>query len=178
MLDVVIQSIAVADALKRKSSRRRNKLCQVGVCRSKSTAEMRAKEGPQCLGGQFRDGDHAIPQTQMTSCSQGLKFATSSRLPDQCTRDCGVRRASSTRRLPESGTRAFPRRRFCSTRTADSNLSSSRSSNCLTAAGRSRGRTWRSEDRLFIDLAMTREGEDGSPDGEQGSAPSSAAQWF
>jgi hypothetical protein len=46
MLDVVIQGIAVADALKRKSSRRRNKFCQIGVCRSKSAAKMRGKVGP------------------------------------------------------------------------------------------------------------------------------------
>jgi len=61
------------------------------------------------------------------------------------------------------------RRSLCSASTAESSWSSSRSSSCLIALGKSAGKTCRGEERWFIDLAMTREDEGGFPGGEEGS---------
>jgi hypothetical protein len=54
----------------------------------------------------------------------------------------GTAATASTPSLRETAASCFPRR-FCSTMTADSNWSSSWSLSCLTAFGKSAGRTWR-----------------------------------
>jgi hypothetical protein len=54
----------------------------------------------------------------------------------------GTAATASTPSLRETAASCFPRR-FCSAMTADSNWSSSWSLSCLTAFGKSAGRTWR-----------------------------------
>jgi ferredoxin len=54
----------------------------------------------------------------------------------------GTAATASMPSLRETAASCFPRR-FCSTMTVDSNWSSSRSLSCLTAFGKSAGRTWR-----------------------------------
>src|ERR1039457_37751 len=58
MFDIMIERIAITDALKSKPSDRRNELGQACLRRSKAAGQMRGKKGPQCLRGQFGYGNH------------------------------------------------------------------------------------------------------------------------
>lgn len=94
----------------------------------------------------FRTSDCEIPNCRaiLDGLTPALKAArTAFSFP--CVKRSGT---ASTHRLRDISGGSFLPRRFCSAMIADSNWSSSWSLRCLTAFGKSAGRTWRDETAL------------------------------
>src|SRR5262245_46624472 len=63
MFDVVVERVAVSDALKRQASDRWNDLGQLRLSRVKPAAQLGEQEIPQRLGCQLRNRQHESPSS-------------------------------------------------------------------------------------------------------------------